>query len=713
MRPASPRRARGARSATFVVWALAALGAAACRMPDPLPVDEPCPTLPLVAGQLEVGPATCADQRFGSGGEGTADDWFLANSRLRAILRHPAAAATLAGLGGGTVLDAAPWGRSDPLYEATPLVSGGWLRVDDLHVDASPDEVRLTLDGALRSLPGRTLSIEGERHSVTWTLAVDEPWLRFDGADGLWIHPDTDVELVDGWLVAGNVVIGHDGVLAEDLGGALRVEAARGLLIATTAEAWAERPAPLREVQGTAEGADVVRLYRGDATVAVIPVDGGVFSATVPADVTSARAFAPGRAPSPRVDLGDAPSVNLPLGPAGALQLQLGWDGARPRPVRVRFDDGDARSGSALVQPDGNRLALGAGAWDLTLSAGPTVQPRALRVEVPADTAVPVDVRLEGTFDPGSRILAALDWPGARHRAVRDGPADRAREALLDGIDYAVLVALDDVAAAGVWADDAPWLRVEAGMTLTHPDGWTVTGWPAPSVNGLSGHGAPRVDGLDPADALATLDGAVGDELSVDLAWLTAWGGDPLQLTPRPDRVQLGPPGPPPFDAWSPWFAWLDAWRFLLPSGPRVWLDVLTRDRYASVEIDRALHFGRLSAGTGGWLWLTVDGALPGSALGAPPTPEPRDSGAADAEPARAVHLSAHRGGVWLDRVTLWSSTGALWEGELGDGPLELDLTVVPTSWVIAVAWSTRTDDWAVTAPIFTQPGAVVDRPSP
>ena len=51
-------------------------------------------------------------------------DTYLASPHLRLVIRHPQAARSLAGLGGGTVLDIAPWGHEDIAYEWAPLVGG-------------------------------------------------------------------------------------------------------------------------------------------------------------------------------------------------------------------------------------------------------------------------------------------------------------------------------------------------------------------------------------------------------------------------------------------------------------------------------------------------------------------------------------------------------------------------------------------------------------
>src|SRR5690606_34212908 len=133
-------------------------------------------------------------------------------------------------------------------HEVAPLVDGGWLVLDD--VEIGDDHV--TLRGVLRARPDRPVDSEGTRHEVTWSIRPDEPWLHLDGADGLWIHPAAEPRLVGGWAVHDRVVYGHDGRVEADLGGALRVSGASGLLVAPPAEAWAEVPTSRTRIAGTA-----------------------------------------------------------------------------------------------------------------------------------------------------------------------------------------------------------------------------------------------------------------------------------------------------------------------------------------------------------------------------------------------------------------------------------------------------------------------------
>ena len=82
-----------------------------------------CLTTPPTSG-VWVQPRQCGEQTP-PGGEGTVGDLVLANAKMRAILRQPAHALTVPGIGGGTLVDIAPWGHGDVLHEAIPIVGGG------------------------------------------------------------------------------------------------------------------------------------------------------------------------------------------------------------------------------------------------------------------------------------------------------------------------------------------------------------------------------------------------------------------------------------------------------------------------------------------------------------------------------------------------------------------------------------------------------------
>ncbi len=673
---------------------LFALLIAACQPTAVAPERTPCPEVPLTGDALWAGPMVCDAQRF-AGGDGRGEDWWLANNLFRAVLRHPNAALTLAGLGGGTVVDAAPWGRADSLLEAAPLVDGGWLSIDE----AVTEDGAITLSGELRGLPYRPIPGEGERRSVTWRIAPDSPWLRFEGANGLWLHASDDLEQMDGWLVGNPVVYGHDGVVTADLGGALVIEGATGLLISDEQRAWSERGGAMRDVVGAAAGADAVRLYRNAEVVGVLqPAPDGTFEATIPADITSVRAFAAGRQPSPLTPIAD--TLALEPGPTGSVTVRIGWPDGGARPVRVAWSSADGRSGQGTVAPEGVFIGTGAGVFDVTLSAGPAFNTSDLHIEVAPGADASIDTTLRARIEPGTHVLADLALDGAASRRVRQTPNDRTAEGSGAGLSYFIATAPDDIPDVSAWLNDQPWVQWDRGATLTSPEGWTITAWPWRDNPRESGHGVPRMLGLDPLKALAVAWGgpSTARQVAVDLAWMRAVTASPEALDPRPSAVRLDAPGTPPFTDWAPWFTWLDAQRFVLPIGPLTWLDVRTPERFGPVELHRAVHYGRYSTGTGALVTLDLDGAGPGELV-----PEPQADTDGTLPPIGLLHLEVQRGQTAMDQLAvLTEGSGVVQTWTIGPGRTVLDAQIAPGRWTLAIGWSTTSADWVVTAPVWS-----------
>ncbi len=627
----------------------------------------------------------------------------MANSRFRAILRHPQGALSLAGVGGMTVVDAAPWGRADPIYEAAPLVDGGWLSVDQVVEGVG----HLVVSGEVRAIPGQPVpSSAGERRHVTWRLSADDPWLRFEGADGLWLHPSADLDLLDGWFWSDRVVLGHDGQLTEDLGGAVRIEGASGLLIATPEVALQHKTESTRRLTGLALDAIVLTLWSQGEAIGLAPVDTeGGFDLDIPSTVDAVQATATGRAPSDLVAV-DNVSV-LRVGAPASLDLRIAWEDATPRPVRMRWTATDGRAGETLLDPLGEVISLGEGVYEVALTAGPTVQSRQLRVELSADSEQRLGTTLNGIFAVPRHIYAALRWPGSRSRTVRDSPERRLRDAVGRGLSFVQLTAEDDVAGGAAYVSDGAWIRWDSGTTLTHPAGWQVSAWPYPDPARRNAHSAPPVRDLSPLDTLGLAWGGVNTDrnLAVSLSWLQSVDLPPWAFDPRPDHVVLPPPGFPPFRAWQTWFDWLDAGRFLLPSGPRHWLDVEDASFYGPVDIRRSLNRGNFSTGTGAWLDLKVDDVGPGEVLEPSATPDTDTS----THTPHHIRLQLRDSFTGLDHVGLLTSGGVLVDSwPVTEGELDIEATVELGAWVLALAWADNGADWVVTAATWTHPPAAL-----
>jgi len=619
----------------------------------------------------------------------------MANQLFRAVIRHPQSALTVPGIGGGTLIDAAPWGYRDRLYEAIPLVGGGWLDVEEFE----PDDDRIRIAGPVVSLPDRPAAAGGSWAEVSWVIEPDLPWLRMEGADGLYLHPALGSDLLDEqlWEV---VVYGQDGEVDDDLGGAVRFSGSSGLLIAESAAAPSYLSSDLQALGGTATGAETLTLFREGETVGRLHLTEETFDLLVPADVDGVRAEAPGYAPSPTLPPGT--DLDLSPGPAGHLAIDIAWEAHRARPVRVAWSDRVGRSGVAVLPPAGGELDLGAGRFDLALSAGPSVVPRTLVVDVAPDETARTGVVLSARFDPGSRVLADLSWPGSRSRTWRGTDAEALRRAVGEGLGFAVITPEDDVATATADPAELAHIRWRNGALLTSGHGWAISSWPWSSSPRRGGHGAPAIQDLSPEDALAAAWGGAGTSrfTVVDLAWLEAVG-PPWEVAPRPDFVRLDHPGAggPSGGPWERWIAWLDAGVALVPVGPRAWVTVGDLDVMGTEDVEYGLVRGHVAATTGPLVTLAVEGVEPGEVVFEPGAPRP------DRTADLHAHVTVDSAASPLDRAALVADGGeVLWEWHL-EGDLATDLRIPANHrWAIAAAWSTSGEDWAVTGPVWIAP---------
>jgi hypothetical protein len=650
--------------------------------PRVFPEPELCNDQPPAPGEVYVGPVDCTDMRI-PGGEGRNADYWMANHAFRAILRHPQDAQTVLRVGGGTVVDAAPWGSDDQLHEAIPIVSGGWLALESFEV--GDDEIRM--GGTVVALPDQPADDPGAWREVTWRIEPDSPWLHLEGADGLWIHGEGGASLLDGQWVYDALVYGHDGEVAEDLGGAIRVTEPTGLLVAPRSEAWSHLGgAPL---SGVAPGATDIEVFRDGQRVARLPVDEeGVFDGDAPPGSDVCRAIAPGSAPSPTAAVGT--DLTLDLGGTGSLVLTQ----HPPQPVAVSWSDADGRTGWRLLSAEGGQLDFGAGVYDLNISAGPTWRARDLRVEIPGGTTVALGVQLDALYDPGNRVLAATTWPSDRSRTWRGSNTASAQRAAGEGIGYLVFTPEDDISSADSNALGFPAIPVRNG-SLTTGDGWSLATWTWSSNSKRSAHGAIDPSGLDAAQGLAAASGGpVVDRLGVvDLPALGQMGA-PHLVNPHPDLVRLDHPGAtgPTDSPWQPWFDWLDAGGLLAPVGPRTWVDVVDRNLYGAVDVEAGLIRGETVATTGSLVTLDIGGFGPGHVVSED-----------DRQPGWEVHIAV-LGDAPLDQLALVGAGGSILRSWTDETEVDDFLLMEDEHWVLAMAWSTQTDDFAVTGPVWVRP---------
>jgi hypothetical protein len=641
-----------------VIWL--ALG---CQ-PGPGAFATSCPTGPTEPGAVRIAAVDCADQLLGDG-EGRPPDTELASAWLHAIVRHPASALTMTGVGGGTLVDAAPWDGPDALREVAPIVGGGWLDVDTFTLDGD----RLAVGGIVVPFPDEPAEGSGERREIAWVPDPDGPWLTADGADGLYVHVRGDAALLGTSLWTDTALVAVDGAVVADRGGAVRFAGTR-LLVAPVADGVRWLPGAQQALQGAVDG-ERVRLLRHGELVGTVDVVDGAVDVDVPADIDGVQAIADGRAPSEVVP----PARIDGLAVGGAGRIALGITGV-DRPVAVDWSDRRGRSGRVVVPPEGEELDLGEGRYLLDFQAGPALLPRALDVEVPADGVATVGVELLPAFDPGDRVLVALPWPGDGDPTARISDDTALDAALAGGIGLVIVAPPDGIGTTAARPADAPWLRVIDGSTLVSRDGFSIVSWPWTANPKRAASGAIDPDGLDAGDALALMMLHDQRRAAVDLAWLAA-AGPPIGVDPKPAFVRVDG-----VDGLDDWFAWLDAGIQLAPVGPLTWVDVGDLGAWNTADAEDGMIRGRACATSGPLLALTVAGARPG-----------------DVVDADVLTTSVTVGGE-LDHVRLVGTGGrelARWDG--ADGILKA-VVRQDTGWIVAIGTS-NTGNFAITGPVW------------
>ena len=637
----------------------ALLALVACQPYRPT-LETTCFTSPPASSR--VGDVRCA-AAVPSGGEGRNSDTLLATPGFSAVIRGPTTSLTLPGVGGGTVVDLAPWGLPDVVHEIVPTIDGAAFATDAFEID----EDSVTVGGPLVAVPGGPAVAAGARGAIRWH--ADGPWLVAEGADALRLHLRGDVVLREGRFWVGDVVVVPGGP-STDLGGVVVIDGDRVLVAAASdTPTWSDTPT--REATGVTAGSRLA-WRRGDAMVARWQVS-GAFSALVPSDWTDVRAEADGLGAGPWTPI--ATGLDLPIGAGGAITLQTNTS------VVVRFA-GDTDAPAVRVGTASATLPLGEGRWRLDVTGGPAFDPRSVDVVITTGETATADVALTARFDPGNAVLVAAPWPTDRDRTWRGSAATALLDAAAAGVDYAVLAPRDEVAGA-TDSDDPGGLQWVNGAWSTHPTRGAIVSWPWTASARFAGHGAIDTGPLSPIEALAAAWGGPGTDryTAVDLAWLEAVGSPPQNVIPRPDVVLLDDPGDDPAESWRPWWRWLDAGVPLVPLGPFAWAPVENPRAFGPVEVERALVEDRWTATTGPPLALRVGRARPGGL-----------------SPAGDVSVRADAA---FDQVWLIGEGGRVvdaWRpGDLGH---EGEAPRPAGAWIVAVATGPH-GAWAATAPIW------------
>ena len=673
----------------------------ACQPSSPRALILPCLLERPSPGETVLRPVGC-EQELIAGGEGRTSDWLLATHAYRAILRHPQASLTLPGTSGGTIIDFAPWGYRDRLHEIVPLIDGGWLDVNDLEIHDND----LILRGHLAPLPGQPHLSSDAEHEVTWTVEPDSPWLQITGADSVWIHAATDVDLLGKQLATTGVQYSHDALTSVDLGGAIIADGASAVIALSPIDPLDALYPTGARIEGTAEGATHIRLFEEGETVGRVPVSDGHFESQIPTTVEWIRAEGDDLGPSEFV----APGVDLDLSltALGSVSLFFSWQDTAARPVRIEWTDPDLGLQWTLMPANGGTLSLPEANYLLTATAGPGIAPRTLMAEVRSDLASEIAVAMKPQFKVMQHAFAAIRWPSDRSPTYRGSNHSSLTEAVSEGIQFAVLAPENDVADAPSDTFEQADIHWRNGSTVTHPDGWTISSWPWSANARRAGHGAPNIRAMSPEDALAAVFAGPGTNrwAVVDLPWL-AVSPPPWSIHPKPTCVRLGTELTATDFAseLSPWFQWLDAGVPLSPIGPRNWIEVNDPTQSSAVEFEAGLIAGRTVASTGPMLSVDVWGAHPGDiAILTPPAADPEEQ----RPPAQQypVHLMLQHDGTREFTLTIFGEAGqVLHQSDAPNSGTEETVWIDdPGRWLVVHARSSDTQQWAITAPIWFEP---------
>ncbi len=288
-------------------------------------------------------------------------------------------------------------------------------------------------------------------------------------------------------------------------------------------------------------------------------------------------------------------------------------------------------------------------------------------------------------------VLADLSLLTAPDITERRDDDDILDEAAAAGIQFAVLVARDEVSSANPRTSDYVLARAGSQSNgVGQPVAWS---W-SPSSS-RPAHGAAKWEGLSAEDLLALMARRTERTTIVGTEWLAA-AGDPLAWIPAPDLVRVT--GLSDLDTLT---ALYDAWIALPPVGPLTWVEGLDAFAgFAEVDVEAMLQDGRTIATSGPRIVLTVDGEGPGALL----------------QPTGPVSLELRvEAPSWipLSGAALIGSGGEVlgsWELS-GSEPVRLTRQYTlrdPPDWILAVCWGEETAEpyltqpaWAITGPIW------------
>lgn len=523
-----------------------------CVTPAGLPAPPGCDPRELQPGEVRAKQVGCADELI-DGGEGRVGDWVIENAVARFVVRGTYAPLTELEGDGGTLVDAAaPGGR-------------------DLLVEYRPDGDRSTIEvveeeGAVALVsPG-----------VTWRLPADSPALQIVAAGTGRLVPLPGVERTGATLDDGEAFLGFDGEVEVDSGTPSLREVTR---VAVDPEAtW-----PDGEPFTATVDADRVVLGRDGRELRRLPVVDGVADGWAPpgAEATGERDGC----------------VYAGLEPLACGTLMLRVQDQDGRAIRAVVTDGVH---TWTVPDGGGRVPAGPEARLLHVGAGPAFSVATLPW---AGGDATVYLTLFRELDAEGWALVDVDVPALPDPDSRLAPWEALTERVAWGVDYAVVVADDEVPAVAV--DPRDPVLAAAGSRA----GGGVWSWPWSPNGRRAAHGAVPWQDLGALDQLTVSQGgeSAARHTVVTGDWVEAARaeGPPSTWSERPDLVWLASPEDLPV-----YLGLLDDWVDVAPVAATTWAQVVGARNGPAVEA--ALLDGRVSAGNGPRLSLAEVPALGG-----------------------------------------------------------------------------------------------------
>ena len=667
----------------------------ACQERQAVATGAKCQTEPPGLGMMIVRRVACTAE-IPADGDGRTADWFVANAHYRAIFRHPQASLTQPGLPGGTLVDFAPWGEPDRLHEVIPIVSGGWIQPETVTID----EHGLRLSGESVSFPIDPPSAPGQPVALEWQFSADSPWIHVEGADGLWVHPSKNTELLGNLMTNAFTTYATDKGVTIDYGGAIWFEGAKSFTVQPLSAALDPIYTSTPRVRGEAPNALHLEFLSADDVVGRIAPVEGQFDTNIPPETDAIRSVGASRTASEALPVQD--QMTVALLPGREIQIEVDWGASLPRPVSLQWDHPRLGPQAELLGPEGGPLELPTDDTTLVWNYGIEQPDSELFVASSHNPKEPLLLTPSPADFRSRYALAALPWATDRSATYRGRSSRALKESLKFGIDWAVLAPENDISFGEARPADAPHILWRDGAHALHPDGWSILSWPWKETPKRSGRGLPPIQNLSPKDALRVLAGSHASQrfTAVDVSWL-AVAQNPYALENLPDLVRItsSMDEPDPLLSLQPWFAWLDQWIELRPAGPLNWVEIASPAIMSGADIEAGFLNGSAIATTGPLLKIVADGVSPGQIapsvlvdLGTRRTPHVQVEIETAIHPITELFLVGDEGRILMD-----------WSSEEGATPHHF-FVARPEKWMVAIG-TFEDGHWAVTSPIwFSRP---------